>query len=94
MGILRNSDLKRELEKLQRIKSIWDNPQYNEAIRKASRMSTHAMLSWIENSVNGMGKAVMDYSEHGEIASLLELKYAISVLQALTEELIIKHENS
>lgn len=86
--------MQRDLKKLERIKDIWDTPDYNEAVKKAQRMSTHDMLSWIENALNDIGKAIMDYKTHGDVASLLELRYAVSTMQALVEEAIIREDNS
>lgn len=86
--------MENDLKKLQRIKNIWDTPDYNEAVKKARRMSTHDMINWISNSLNDIGKAVMDYQKHGEMPSLLELRYAVSVMQALVEELIVREDNS
>lgn len=87
-------ELREELKKLQRIKDIWDSKEYNEAVKKASRMSTTSMLDWIDVAGSGMAQGFSDYRRHGDIESLYEIRRAISQIQALTEELIIRHENS
>ena len=84
----RDKELRLQLKKLQRIENIWDNKDYNEAVRKAKRMSAHDMLSWIDNHISDIGKAVDDYKKYGLKESLLELRKAVSILQALTEELM------
>lgn len=87
-------ELREELKKLQRIKDIWDSKEYNEAVKKASRMSATSMLDWIDVAGSGMAQGFLDYRRHGEIESLYEIRRAVSQIQALTEELIIRHENS
>ena len=86
-------ELRAELKTLQRIKDIWDSKEYNEATKKASRMSTTSMLDWIDVAGSGMAQGFSDYRRHGEIESLYEIRRAVSQIQALTEELIIRHEN-
>ena len=87
-------ELRDELKKLQRIKDIWDSKEYNEAVKKVSRMSTTSMLDWIDVAGSGMAQGFSDYRRHGDLDSLYEIRRAISQIQALTEELIIRAENT
>lgn len=52
------------------------------------------MIDWIDTSLIDVGKAIMDYRQHGDVSSLLELRYASVVMQALVDELIIREDNS
>lgn len=88
----RDKDLRLQLKKLQRIEEIWDNKDYNESVRKARRMSANAMLDWIDNHISDIGTAAEDYRRYGEKSSLLELRKAVSILQALTEELMAQED--
>ena len=81
-------ELRAELKKLERIRDTWDNPDYNESVRKASRMSASSMLSWIDTSISDIGGVASDYRRTGDEAYLYELRRAVSILQALTEELM------
>lgn len=91
---MNSSQLRKELEKLSRTKRIWDNADYSKAVKKAQSMNSEAMLSWMDDALLGMGKGIMDYRRVRDIDSLYEIRRAISTLQALTEELIIKQENT
>jgi hypothetical protein len=80
----------KEIRKLERIKEIWDIPDYNESVRKAHKMTTHAMLEWIDTHLNDIGQAATDYRKTGDESYLLELRKAVCILQALTEELMVR----
>lgn len=82
--------LRDQLAKLERVRDIWDNKDYNESCRKAQRMSTHDMLNWIDTHLNDIGQAATDYRKYGDEAYLQELRKAVSILQALTEELMAR----
>lgn len=87
-------DLRKELEKYARIERVWDNEDYSKSVKKAASMSTDSMLTWMDDAILGMGKGIMDYRRTGDLDSIYEIRKAVSILQALTEELIIKQENS
>ena len=94
MKLLRNKDsLKAQLKRLEHIRNTWDNTYYRKAVVRAQKMSTHEILNWIDTTGSDMAKIVMEYRKHGNIDSLSELRLAISYLQAMTEELIIRQEN-
>lgn len=82
--------LQEEIKTLQRIKDIWDNRDYAESVRKAPKMSTHDILNWIDNYITEIGKTAEDYRRYGDTGYLLELRRAVSILQALTEELMAR----
>lgn len=87
MGLFRNrTPLETSLEP--------QDEDYREAVKKAQKMSTHSMIDWIDTSLIDVGKAIMDYRRHGDVSSLLELRYASVVMQALVDELIIREDNS
>jgi hypothetical protein len=56
-------------------------------------MSTHDILDWIENHLNGVGQAATDYRKTGDGTYLMELRKAVSILQALTEELMARNSS-
>lgn len=88
--VFRDKALRDQLKSLERIKYIWDNKDYNESCRKAQKMSTHDMLNWIDTHLIDIGRASTDYRKYGEEIYLQELRKAVSILQALTEELMAR----
>lgn len=88
----RDKELRNQLKKLERIRDIWDNKDYNESCKKAQRMSTHSCLDWIDTHLIDIGRAATDYRKHGDEAYLQELRKAVSILQALTEELMARQQ--
>lgn len=90
--VFRDRDLKLQLRKLQRIADIWDNDDYNKSVSRAQKMTTHSMLDWVDTHITDIGKAAEDYRKQGDKISLLELRKAVSILQALTEELLIRED--
>lgn len=83
--------LRQELSELQHIKDTWYTHDYKESVRKASKMSGHACLNWIDQHISDIGQAAMDYRSSGDEVYLQELRKAVSILQALTEELIFRN---
>jgi hypothetical protein len=88
--VIGNRSLRQEIKRLERIRDIWDTKDYNESVRKAQKMSSHACLNWIDQHINDIGQAADDYRRTGDEAYLQELRKAVSILQALTEELMFK----
>ena len=85
-----NQKLRQEIKKLEHIKDTWDTPDYNEAVRKAQKMGSQACLDWIDVHIVDIGQAADDYKRTGDESYLQELRKAVSIMQALTEELMAR----
>lgn len=84
-------ELQAEIKKYQRIRDIWDSPEYNTAIRRLQQLSVHEILNWADEAGTGMVRAFDDYRLRGTPESLEELRRTISILQAAVEDLMYRH---
>lgn len=83
--------LEDEVAKLQNIKDVWYTDEYKIASIRVPGLSTHELLLWADTAGSGMCLGLEDYRRHGTVESLDEIRRTITVLQAVTEELLARH---
>lgn len=73
-----------------------DNDWYllENAVKRCSRLSTHQLLGWSDGALNGMGKGFDDFREHGDPASLEDIRVGIIGLLAVVLELEAQRRES
>lgn len=92
MTLLRkNKQLQQELDKYKRIQQIWDTDEYNKAIKRLPELTLYAILGWADEAGTKMMEAFQEYRRTGNADVLDELRRAVSVLQAVTEDLMIRN---
>jgi hypothetical protein len=84
-------ELQNQLENLEEIKKTWDTKEHRTAVENARKMSIHDMLDWADRAAEGIQRALDDYRFDANPVSLVELKTAVTGLQALVERLEAKH---
>lgn len=80
-------ELEKTLQTYERIEKLWDTPDYRRAVTNSRKMSIHDMLEWASTAASGIEKAIDDYRHDANPVSIIELKTAVSGLQALVERL-------
>lgn len=67
------------------------DPELEKARKRVSKIATHEILNWADSAGSGMAKAFDDYRKYGEEDSLNEISRAVKQLQAVVEELKVRH---
>lgn len=79
------------LSDLQRVREIWYTPAYRKAIQRVHKLSTHGLLDSADDCGTTMARKFQEYRKEGERAVLDEIVIAVTALQAIVEELRLRH---
>jgi hypothetical protein len=76
---------------LVRVREIWYTPAYRKAVGRVHRMSTHDILNSADDCGTTMARKFQEYRKEGERAILDEIVISVTALQAIVEELRLRH---
>jgi hypothetical protein len=87
--------LKQQIRMLQLAEKTWNNSDYEDAGRKAAKMSNDSLLGYVDASLLELGKATYDYRRTPDLETrqdiVRELVRSCSVYQAIVEELLFRN---